>query len=85
MNTVRVNNGIECDYNGCQSPATHTDGEWIMCPEHDSSAYRSNRAWMPILRVEAVDNSPVPHSLVHYLNLKQYHTRYIFHFSTLIV
>ncbi|CCW15279.1 hypothetical protein [Rhodococcus aetherivorans] len=39
-----------CDYNGCTTEATHTDGEWVMCPHHEERAYRTTTYWRPILR-----------------------------------
>ncbi|MFI2561967.1 MULTISPECIES: hypothetical protein [Nocardiaceae] len=40
----------QCDYNGCTAEATHTDGEWAMCPNHEKTAYLTTTYWRPIRR-----------------------------------
>lgn len=40
-----------CDYSGCSTAPTITDGEWVMCPHHEPSAYRTSTYWRSILAI----------------------------------
>ncbi|MEE2061688.1 hypothetical protein [Rhodococcus artemisiae] len=68
-NTTRQTIGLtqpHCDYYGCITEPTHTDGEFVMCPRHEKTAYSTTTYWRPITRMAAQPGDLWPYYLAEY-------------------
>ena len=59
-----------CDYADCTQTPTITDGEFVMCTNHERPAYRAyggpDISWRPITKIEPVPGHAGPAFLAHY-------------------
>lgn len=55
-----------CDYFGCVNVPTQTDGEFVMCPHHEKTAYSTATRWRPIILLVPQTGDAWPYYVAEY-------------------